>query len=234
MKRKKSQCPLFEHYSYADKLRYKQKVLDLSEVICSDDATMTKLTSYTLNKLRYFTRHHSINGMEAQDFIQEAILKTVEGNRFWQGETVEQLLNHFYCIIPSLIANECKKTKLVESTHDEFGPSKIYKDKFVRHNPPEDDEEKISEIMIKGTDTSILDALVNQEIIKQTELYIYKELEKNEDYIGTYLYEAHLDGVSEPHKHVANILNLPIEEVRNADKRLKRIINKAMRFQNEG
>ena len=230
MKKDKSQCPPFEHYSDADKLRYKQKVLDISEMICSDDDIMTKLTNYTLKMMRRFAKHDSINGMEAQDFIQEAILKTVEGNRFWQGETVKELLDHYYHIIPSLIWNELKKTKLVVTTNDEFGTRKIYRDKFVRHNPSEDDEEDILEVIIKETDTSNLDRLIMQETINKIESFIYNEFDKNEDYIGPYLYEAKINGEPNPHKYVAKTLNVPIEDVRNADKRLKRIINKAMRF----
>ncbi|WP_290661630.1 hypothetical protein [Ignavibacterium sp.] len=230
MERKKSQDPPFEHYSDADKLRYKQKVLDISEVICSDDDIMIKLMDYTLKKMRYLARYDSINGMEAQDFIQEAILKTVEGDRFWQGETVKELLDHYYHIIPSLIWNELKKTKLVVTINDEFGTRKIYSDKFVRHNPAEDDEKEILDIVINETDTSILDNLIMQEIIKKTESCIYNELEKNEDYIGLYLYEAKINGEPNPHKHVAKELNIAIEDVRNADKRLKRIINKSKRF----
>lgn len=230
MKKDKSQCPPFEHYSDADKLRYKQKVLDISEMICSDDDIMTRLIKHTLKIMKQYAKHDSINGMEAQDFIQEAILKTVEGNRFWQGETVKELLDHYYHIIPSLIWNELKKTKLVVTTNDEFGARKIYRDKFVRHNPAEDDEEDILGVIIKETDTSNLDRLIMQETINKAELYIYNEFDKNEDYIGPYLYDAKINGETNPHKHVAKELNIPIEDVRNADKRLKRIINKAMRF----
>lgn len=230
MKKEKFQCSEFEYYSDAEKLKYKEKVFDLSQEICSDENILSRLISYTLKKMRRFAKYDSINGLEAQDFIQEAILKTAEGVRFWPGTSLEELLYHFYFIIPSLISNELKKTKITITTDDEFGTRKVYKDKFVSHNPAEDDEKEILEIIIKGTDTSDLDRLIMQETIKKTESYIYDELEKNEDYIGTYLYQAKINGEPNPHLHVAKILNIPIEDVRNADKRLKRIINKSMRF----
>lgn len=87
---------------------------------------------------------------------------------------------------------------------------------------------------MKETDTSNLDRLIMQETIKNIESYIYKQLEQKNDIIATYLYDAYIDGEPNPHQYVAKSSNIPIEEVRNTDKRLKRIIKKAMRFSNEG
>lgn len=234
MKKDKFPRSSFEQLSDLEKIQYRQNVFDLSEKIISDENEVKRLTAFSLKKIQQFSGHHSINGREAEDFIQDAILKIVEGDRYWNGHTEKDLLNHIYYIIPSLIWNELKKIRKTEIKKDDFGEYKSSKNIFVPFNPAEDDEEKISEFIIKGTDTSILDTLINQEIINQTEIHIYKELEKNQDYIGPYLYEAHLNGISEPHKHVADSLNVPIEDVRNAEKRLKRIINKSKRFYNEG
>lgn len=234
MKKDKFPRSSFEQLSDLEKIQYRQNVFDLSEKIISDENEVKRLTAFTSKKIKQFSGHHSIKVREAEDFIQDAILKIVEGDRYWNGHTEKDLLNHIYYIIPSLIWNELKKIRKTEIKKDDFGEYKSSKNIFVPFNPAEDNEEKISEFIIKGTDTSILDTLINQEIINQTEIHIYKELEKNQDYIGPYLYEAHLNGISEPHKHVADSLNVPIEDVRNAEKRLKRIINKSKRFYNEG
>ncbi len=226
----KTKRSIFEQYSEEEKLIYRQKIFDLSHEIFSDEKNLKRLISYTLRKMRGLTKTQTINGLEAKDFIQVGILKTAEGKRFFAGESAKDLLLHLYYIIPSLLWNELKKIKVATILNDKSVNKKKLKNRFLAFNPALDDEEKILDITIKGTDTSILDALINRETIANVESFIYNELEKKEDYIGPYLYNAYIEGEPEPHKYVAKELNIPIEEVRNADKRLKRIINKAMRF----
>lgn len=220
----------FQDLTDTEKLDYHEKVSNLITQLYSDENKMTRLVSLTNNIMKEYTRLDSINSREARDFIQDAFLKIYDGKRFFNGNTVEELYHFIIYILRSLIWNELKKTKYFETEKDEFGEKKFLKDKFISFNPADDDEENISDIMIKGTDTSILDRMIWQEEIDRTESKIIEVAEANNDPAILYLIEARLDGVPNPHKFVAEELGIDINEVRNAYKRLKNIINKQMRF----
>lgn len=229
----------FDALSDIEKIKYREKAFKISEELMRDDKVVTKLTRYTLRKIKKYTKHHSINGKEAKDFIQDAILKTAEGDRPFAGDTKEDLLSHFYYIIPSLVFCELKKIKIKLVVQDEFGEKSIYPDKFISidemiDNLNNDDDNDKPGFELASRDASLLDQIIFQEELNKVEYIIYNELDKNDDTIALYLYESKLNGVKNPHKHIAKELNVSIEEVRNAEKRLKRIINKAKRLHNEG
>lgn len=229
----------FDSLSDIEKIKYRDKVLNISEELMKDEKVVTKLTGYSFNKIREYTKHHSINGKEAEDFVQDAILRTAEGDRHFKGDTKEDLLSHFYIIISSLIVCELKKIKIKLEVHDESGIRPIYPDKFISidemiDNLTNDDDDDKPGFELASRDSSLLDQIIFQEELNEVENYIYSVIEKNDDIIALYLYESKLNGVKNPHKHVAKQLNVSTEEVRNAEKRLKRIINKAKRLHNGG
>jgi len=241
MKRNKISGTRYDQLSDEEKFNYREKVFALAEKISNDEKSLKKLIVYTNRIMMKFAKDNSIYGREAVDFVQDALLKTAEGKRYFEGNSEEEFLSHLYYIIPSLVSNELKKIKDEIEIENESGKSKIHTDKYVKithvdycGDNDDDNDDKNFEIIIKGTDTSELDRIIFQETIDKTQEYIYKEFDKKQDYIGPYLFDAHLDGVQNPHKHEAETLNLPIEDVRNTDKRLKRIVNKAKRFGNEG
>lgn len=234
MRKPKEKKSPFEEFSEAEKIEYRQRVFNLSENILKDAENVSKLIGYTLSEMKKFSKEPSINAREAEDFVQDAILKISEGKRFFSGSTEKELFGFMLNIIPSIIYNEWKKTKVKLELNDEFGKRNVVSDKYIPFNPAEDDEAILSDIIIKGTDTTILDKMILDETAGRVENYIIKELKEREDYIGLQLYEAKKFGSSNHHHQIAKILQLPIEDVRNAAKRLDRIINKAKRFQYEG
>lgn len=233
LKPKEKKSP-FEEFSEVEKIEYRQWVFNLSENILNDAEKVKKLIGYTLSEMKRFSKEPIINAREAEDFVQDTILKISEGKRFFGGSTEKDLFGFMLSIIPSIIYNEWKKTKVKLELNDEFGKRNVACDKYIPFNPAEDDEEILSDIVIKGTDTTILDKMILDETTKTANTYIIKELKKKRDSIGLHLFKAKKMGKSNYQKHVAKILQLPIKEVRNAAKRLERIINKAKRFQNEG
>lgn len=229
----------FNELNDIERIKYSENVLKLGADLIKDEKAMTKLNGYTTKIISKYTKHHSVNGKEAKDFIQDALLSTVEGVRLFRGNTTKDLLNHFYYIIPSLIFNELKKVKIKLEGQNESGKEKMYQDKFISidemmENYNSDDDDDKPGFELASTDSSILDRIIFQEELNDVERFIYSELEKNDDIISIYLYEAEINGIKNPHKHVTEQLNVPVEEVRNAAKRLNRIINKAMRYYNEG
>jgi RNA polymerase sigma factor (sigma-70 family) len=239
IKKSVSDKPSFDALSDIEKTKYTEKVLKISEELMKDEKVVTKLTGYTFKRIQKYTKHHSINGKEAEDFIQDAILRTAEGDRPFTGITEKDLLDHLYYIIPSLILGELKKIKIKLEVRDESGIRPIYPDKFISidemiDNLTNDDDDDKPGFELASRDSSLLDQIIFQEELNEIENYIYSVIEKNDDIIALYLYESKINGVKNPHKHVAKQLNVSIEEVRNAEKRLKRIINKAKRLHNGG
>ena len=231
--------PSFDALNEIERIKYSENVLELGANLIKDDNAKKKLNWYTSRIIFKYTKHHSINGKEAKDFIQDALLSTAEGERLFRGSTTKDLLNHFYYIIPSIIFNELKKVKIGLEVQNESGKELMYQDKFISidemsdsYNGDDDDNQPRFELA--STDSSILDRIIFQEELNDVERFIYSELDKNNDIISMYLYQAIIDGTKNPHKHVAEQLNVPVEDVRNAAKRLNRIINKAMRYYNEG
>lgn len=229
----------FNELNDIERIKYSDNVLELGAKLIKDDNAMNKLNWYTSKIISKYTKHHSINGKEAKDFIQDALLSTAEGARPFRGSTIKDLLDHLYYIIPSIIFNELKKVKIKLEGQNESGKELMYQDKFISidemsdsYNGDDDDNQPGFELA--STDSSILDRIIFQEEIKDIDRVIYSEFEKNDDIISIYLYESQLKGIKNPHKHVAEQLNVPVEEVRNAAKRLNRIINKVMRYYNEG
>ena len=229
----------FNELNDIERIKDSDNVLELEANLIKDDNAMNKLNWYTSKIISKYTKHHSINGKEAKDFIQDALLSTAEGERLFRGSTTKDLLNHFYYIIPSIIFNELKKVKIKLEGQNESGKELMYQDKFISidemsdsYNGDDDDNQPRFELA--STDSSILDRIIFQELLNEVESFIYSELRKNNDTISMYLYEARLNGIKNPHKYVAQQLNVAIKEVQNAAKRLNRIINKAMRYYNEG
>ncbi|MGQ9644400.1 MAG: hypothetical protein ACUVT3_11130 [Ignavibacterium sp.] len=239
MDKNKPDLHSFDDLNDIEKIKYTKMVWEYAGELIKDDKAMIKLNRYTSKIIFKYTKHHSINGKEAKDFIQDALLSTAEGKRFFRGSNKKDLLNHLYYIIPSIISNELKKVKIGLEVQTESGKEKMYQDKFIsidemmeNYNNDDDDDKPGFELASK--DSSILDRIIFQEELNDVERFIYSELEKNDDIISIYLYEAKINGIKNPHKHVAEQLNVPVEEVRNAAKRLDRTINKAMRYYNEG
>ena len=231
--------PSFDALNEIERIKYSENVLELGANLIKDDNAMKKLNWYTSKIISKYTKHHSINGKEAKDFIHDALLNTAEGARPFRGITIKDLLDHLYYIIQSIIFNELKKVKIKLEGQNESGKELMYQDKFISidemsdsYNGDDDDNQPRFELA--STDSSILDRIIFQEELNDVERFIYSELDKNNDIISMYLYQAIIDGTKNPHKHVAEQLNVPVEDVRNAAKRLNRIINKAMRYYNEG
>lgn len=231
-KKSDSGTPFFNALNDIERIKYKDKVWKFSEKLIKDEKAITKLTRYTLKKIHKYTKHHSINGKEAKDFIQDALLSTAEGVRPFRGSTIKDFLNHLYYIIPSIIFNELKKVKIKLEVQSESGKEVMYQNKFISieemgDNYNSDNDEECPGFEIASRDTSTLDQIILQEELNNVERFIYSELEKNNDIIALYLYQAKINGIKNPQQHVAEQLNVPIKEVRNAAKRLYRIINKA-------
>mgnify|MGYP005853365637 FL=1 len=231
--------PSFDALNEIERIKYSENVLELGANLIKDDNAMNKLNWYTSKIISKYTKHHSINGKEAKDFIHDALLSTAEGARPFRGITIKDLLDHLYYIIQSIIFNELKKVKIKLEGQNESGKELMYQDKFISidemsdsYNGDDDDNQPRFELA--STDSSILDRIIFQELLNEVESFIYSELRKNNDTISMYLYEARLNGIKNPHKYVAQQLNVAIKEVQNAAKRLNRIINKAMRYYNEG
>lgn len=226
----------FDALNDNEKLKYKENVIKIYIELVKDKLAMTKLTRYTLKKIIKYTNHHSINAKEAKDFLQDAFLITVDGYRPFWGKTKEDLLGHLYYIIPSIICNEAKKIKVKLEVQNEAGKKAIYKDKFMRIDEIKENyyNNNMSGLDLASEESSILDQIIFQELLNEVESFIYSELRKNNDTISMCLYKARLKGTKNPHKYVAQQLNVAIKEVQNAAKRLKRIINKAMRYYYEG
>ena len=229
----------FNELNDIERIKYSDNVLELEANLIKDDNAMNKLNWYTSKIISKYTKHHSINGKEAKDFIHDALLSTAVGARPFRGITIKDLLDHLYYIIQSITFNELKKVKIKLEGQNESGKELMYQDKFISidemsdsYNGDDDDNQPRFELA--STDSSILDRIIFQELLNEVESFIYSELRKNNDTISMYLYEARLNGIKNPHKYVAQQLNVAIKEVQNAAKRLNRIINKAMRYYNEG
>lgn len=81
-KKKNLQEKSYNNLSEEEKNNYKEKVVSLFEKLFNDKPIISKLTFYTTRLISNYTKNETINGKEAKDFIQEATLKIIEGERY--------------------------------------------------------------------------------------------------------------------------------------------------------
>lgn len=113
-----------------------------------------------------------------------------------------------------------KKVKVKRYGKDEFGEYKKSIPKFEHFDISEENEFE----NIVFTNENKLNDIIFEEDMKR----IIEKLIKNDDRIALSILKYRINGTSNQYKIISKEYNIPIKEVYNANKRLKRIAEKVM------
>ncbi len=149
---------------------------------------------------------------EAADFAAEAILSVIDGSRMWDAATQPDLLTFLRGVVDSKISH------LVESAENRV---------TRRVLPRTDDDQQLTEAeRVRSNDPSPDGLVADREWGQQFRAAIRKELE--EDTISAGLLDC-LDAGYEDRGEIATLLGIQVEDVYNAQKRLKKRVCAVMR-----
>jgi DNA-directed RNA polymerase specialized sigma24 family protein len=180
--------------------------LELEKLLKADKLLIRKLVNYAANLLKL--KKNIVLVIEPTDIVNETITKILEGKRHWNKTKYPDLLDFIKVAIQSEL-NNAINAKLTNNKN--LGK----KHRFVSiYNETEDGE--IVEIQIEDTSENILEVLSIDQFIET----LQKLLEDNEDLEAMLVLDEILLGYT--NKEISEKLNIPIDQVENAKKRIKR------------
>lgn len=168
---------------------------ELQKLSTEDYKSLVKFAESKLSIL--FHSQKVPGGDEAEDFVQEAITKVIEGKRKWDPQKNPNFIKFLLGVISSIINNHTRK--LISKSHSDI--------------------EAKTEIDFWNNILSV-DRIVERLELKELEEYIYNQLEEDDEELALLLMYQ-LDGYEPQDLH--EMLEYDrIEDVYNANKRLKR------------
>lgn len=165
----------------------------------------------TLVKIRYYFFSDTIRGQDANDVLHDVIEKIISGKRRWNKSKVPNIVEFVFMVIHSHVRNERKKTDNEALVEDFDDVEKLTKQNLV-------------ELIRETTRQDSFD-----EVFKQTyEELIDKYLTLLEDDInGYFVFDEILKG-EKSNVNIASNLLITVNDVVNAKRRIKSLINKTI------
>lgn len=209
---------------------------ELRNIINNSDK-LKCLTYYALRKVRFYFNSDDINGLTGEDIVQEIIVKFVTGKKKWYktgGRTLENLLfMGINSYIKTIYFNMHKKqfeedNERIKQGHEISSYVKTNKAKVVSFG---DLDDKNRERSLNANENYWQEFEDNEEndFNNSTEQEIdLLLLELKNDDIAYIVFEEYLEQGNSDIK-VAESLQMEIEEVRNAKKRIRRAAVKVKR-----
>jgi hypothetical protein len=175
---------------------------------------------YTLGKIRWFFYEDTCNGDSAAEVLQKLVEKFLFHDRKWKKINGRTFENQLLMGIHSHIRNEFNKN--YKTSTDEFTGEIVIKNKGPKIFSIFDSEGYTNEIFIKD-EKNYLEELENENDFNNS---VEEQIEKVKkallvDFEAYNVFNTMLD-VGNSDIEVSKLLNIPIEKIRNAKKRIKR------------
>jgi len=205
-----------EHKENAtDYLSYKEKVFKHLENLYKNKNKFYALLYFLQKLIRYKTHKDNINGKTAEDFINEAAEKILNGERIFD-ENKYRFDYFFFLTCISLIDNELNLLMTKCSV-----PLDFIDNEGEYYLNPEVENKSVQDFTNEKEDTSI-----DEELLKEIFHDIKKKLDDNEDYLAFSIVDdvekKKINDIYRSNKKLAEYYGVSIKEIENAKKRIQR------------